>query len=179
MPLIFLAVVALLLVIVPLVLLPLSLVQRYRVATARRQARSWIAALTLAGLVFSAALFFAGAAITNVWVPNAFVYSLAGFAAGALLGLFGLRTSRWESSPKGLYYTPNRWLILTITLVVTGRLLYGFWRGYHAWRAGLDDASWVVASGAAGSLAAGALVLGYFLIYWNGVRRRLRRHKAA
>jgi hypothetical protein len=178
-PLIFLAAVALLVVIVPLVLLPFSLVQRYRVATTRRRARGWIAALTLAGLVISAALFFAGAAVTNVWVPNAFLYSLAGFGAGALLGLFGLRTSRWESSSKGLYYTPNRWLILAITLVVTGRLLFGFWRGYHAWRAGLDDASWVIASGAAGSLAAGALVLGYFLIYWRGVRRRLRRYRAA
>jgi hypothetical protein len=35
--------------------------------------------------------------------------------------------------------------------------------------------SWLTASGAAGSLGAGALVLGYYLTFWVGVRRRLRR----
>jgi hypothetical protein len=67
--------------------------------------------------------------------------------------------------------------VLTITLVVTARLLYGFWRSWHAWHSTPGDASWLAASGAAGSLAAGALVLGYYLTYWAGVWRRIRRHR--
>jgi hypothetical protein len=35
--------------------------------------------------------------------------------------------------------------------------------------------AWVAASGAAASMSAGAVVLGYYLVYWAGVRRRLRR----
>jgi hypothetical protein len=30
-------------------------------------------------------------------------------------------------------------------------------------------------SGVAGSMAAGAVVLGYYLVYWFGVRRRFKR----
>jgi hypothetical protein len=74
-----------------------------------------------------------------------------------------------------LYYTPNRWLVLAITLVVAGRVAFGFWRSWNAWQTTDDYASWAAASGAAGSLAAGAVVLGYYLVYWLGVRRRLRR----
>jgi TRAP-type C4-dicarboxylate transport system permease small subunit len=74
-------------------------------------------------------------------------------------------------------YTPNRWLVLAITLLVTARVLYGFWRGWEAWRASLESAAWVTASGVAGSLSAGAVVLGYYLVFWWGVRRRVRRHE--
>jgi hypothetical protein len=52
---------------------------------------------------------------------------------------------------------------------------YGFWRSWHAWRAGIEGGSWYVAAGVAGSMAAGAVVLGYYFSYWFGVRRRLRR----
>jgi hypothetical protein len=58
---------------------------------------------------------------------------------------------------------------------VTARLAYGFWRGWQTWRAGVEGASWFAASGAAGSMAAGAVVLGYYLAYWMGVRWRFRQ----
>jgi hypothetical protein len=73
-----------------------------------------------------------------------------------------------------LHYTPNRWLVLAITLIVSSRLLYGFWRGWHAWRFTPQDSSWLAEAGAAGSLGAGAIVLGYYMTYWLGVRRRAR-----
>jgi hypothetical protein len=55
-------------------------------------------------------------------------------------------------------------------------VLFGIWRGWHAWRHAPDDTPWLAAFGVAGSLAAGAVVLGYYVSYWMGVRRRLRRH---
>jgi hypothetical protein len=173
----FLAILAFTLVVIlaAIVLTPLAIVQRYRLGTGRRRARSWVASINAAGLALSAVLFVAGAAVTSLWIPSALSYSVAGFAAGCLLGVLGLAVTRWESAPAALYYTPNRWLVLTITLVVAGRVTFGFWRSWNAWQTTADYTSWATASGAAGSLAAGAVVLGYYLIYWLGVRRRAGR----
>ncbi|HVL69565.1 MAG TPA: hypothetical protein VM364_20065 [Vicinamibacterales bacterium] len=157
-------------------LIPIGIVQRYRVGTSRQRARGWLVTLNLAGLALSAVLFLVSAAFTSLWVPDAFTYTAGGLAAGGLLGVAGLWLTRWEASIDHLHYTPNRWLVLGITLVVTARLLYGFWRGWATWRAGAEGGAWFVAAGVAGSMAAGAIVLGYYLVYWTGVRRRLRRH---
>jgi hypothetical protein len=168
---------AFLIVILAVLLMPLTVVQRYRVGTARRPARGWVAAINFVGIAVSVVLFLTGSAVTNLWVPGAFIYSLMGIAGGGILGLLGLALTRWEPSARALHYTPNRWLVLGITLVVTARLIYGFWRSWHAWRAGLTGGTWLAATGVDGSLAAGGVVLGYYLVYWAGVRRRLRGHR--
>jgi hypothetical protein len=155
--------------------MPLSLVLRYRAGTARRLGRKWVATLNLLMLALSVALFLWAAAITSFWVPDALRYSLFGLIGGGILGLLGLVLTRWEETPRALYYTPNRWLILLITLAVTTRLLYGLWRIWHAWRTAGPDTSWVASAGVAGSMAVGAVVLGYYLTYSAGVRWRLRR----
>jgi hypothetical protein len=179
MPLIILGVALVGLLLVLIVLIPLSLVQRYRVGTARRLARGWVVALNLVTIALSAVLFLMVAAVTNTWVPGALRYALLGLAGGCLLGVLGLALTRWDPAPRTLHYTPNRWLVLGVTLVVTVRVLYGFWRGWQVWRYSPDETSWVMASGVAGSLAAGAVVLGYYLVFWMGVRRRLTRHLKA
>jgi hypothetical protein len=101
-------------------------------------------------------LFLFVAAVTSFWVSDAFRYSLFGLMGGCLLGLLGLALSRWEETPQALHYTPNRWLILIITLAVTARLLYGVWRIWHGWHASGSDRSWLEGAGVAGSLALGA-----------------------
>jgi hypothetical protein len=167
----------LLLVGVVILLTPLTLVQRYRVGTRRRPARGWLATFNAAMFGLSAVLLLASAALTNLWLPHAFVSALGGVGLGCALGVLGLALSRWDVTPSTLHYTPNRWLVLVITAVVSGRLAYSVWRGWLSWRAGLDAAAWLVQSGAAGSLAAGAVVLGYYLAYWIGVRRRVARYR--
>ena len=162
-------------IVLAILLMPISLLQRYRVGTSRRQARSWILTLNLAAVLLSTCIFLASAAVTNVWVPGAFRYAATGLTVGALVGIGGLWLTRWEHSARGLHYTPNRWLVLGITLIVSARIAYGFWRGWQAWRLSGGDASWIAASGVAGSLAAGAVVLGYYVTYWFGVRRKLNR----
>ena len=178
MPLIAALALVLVVLVAVIVLMPLTLVQRYRVGTARRLARRWVATLNLVALVLSTGMFLTGAAVTSAWVPDAFRYALMGLAGGAALGVLGLVLTRWEATPRTLHYTPSRTLVLAITLLVTSRVLYGFWRSWHAWRSAANDGEWLVASGVAGSLAAGAVVLGYYIVYWAGVRRRLRRHQA-
>jgi hypothetical protein len=160
-------------VVAAVALAPIGLVQRYRAGTARRVARRWVATLNIAALSLSVTLFLAGAAVSNYWAPGAFVYSLGGVAAGILLGFAGLALTRWESSPGRLHYTPNRQLVLAITLIVVARLAYGLWRLWHGWQIGSDERVGLVQSSVPGSLAVGALVLGYTLSYWIGVRRQI------
>jgi hypothetical protein len=166
-------------VFIGILLLPVTLVQRYRVGTSRQRARGWLATLNVTGLTISTVLFLVGAAVTNVWVPRAFGYTILGSAAGALLGLLGLWLTHWESDGYPLHFTPNRWLVLGILLAVAGRIGYGLWRAWESWQSGSTGGSWVVARGAAESLAAGAVVLGYYLVFWIGVRRRFHRHRRA
>lgn len=175
-PFILLAVV-LLLPLAFVALLPLSIVQRYRVGTARRLGRSWVATLNVVIIGFSAVLFILATAVMSAWVPETFLYAVAGFAGGGMLGLLGLKLTRWEPTARAMHYTPNRVLVLIITLAVTARVLHGFWRAWQAWDAAESSASWLAASGAAGSLAVGAVVLGYYLTYWAGVARHLKRHR--
>ena len=172
MPLLALLLLLFVIPLAALLLSPIALFQRYRRGTARRPARGWVATLNVATLAFSTTLFLFSAAVMTIWVPRALPYSLLGVAGGMLLALLGLRLTRWEPAPQSLHYTPNRWLVLMLTLVIAGRMLYGIWRAWYAWQSRPDDTSWVVAAGIAGSMAAGGVVLGYYLIYWAGVRRR-------
>jgi hypothetical protein len=158
---------------------PFLLIIRFRLGVARRPARRWIATINALSLLASAALFLWIAALTNSWVPNAFRYSLIGLIAGVLLGLLGLKVTRWEPTTRALYYTPNRWLVLLITIAVTTRLLFGLWRIWHVWRTTGHDASWLASAGIPGSMAVGALVLGYYLTYFVGVRWRLARSRSS
>ena len=176
MPLLILPLVILLVITVSVLILPWSIVQRYRAGTSRRSARGWVTLLNVAGMSFSAAIFLASAAAISFWVPGAFTYSMTGFAAGGALGLLGLWLTSWERNRDALHYTPNRWLVLAITLIVGVRLCYGLWRTWQVWQTGHPSESWVEASGFANSLAAGALVLGYYTVFWTGVWRFAKRH---
>ncbi len=155
--------------------MPLLLVLRYRARTMRRRGRRWAVTVNLLSFLLSTGVFIWVAAMTSLWIPRAFSYSFVGLVAGCLLGSLGLAMTRWELTLQALYYTPNRWLILIITLAVTTRLLYGIWRIWNAWRTAGSAPSWVASAGIAGSMAVGAVVLGYYLTYSAGVRWRLRR----
>ena len=166
----------LLVVLLPVVLLalmPLILIQRYRVGAARRTARPWVAKLNLMLMTFSAICFLASAGVTAVWVPNAFAGAAAGVAVGTCLGIVGLLLTRWEATPATLHYTPNRWLVLVVTFAVSARVLYGLWRSWTVARAGVSGTPVIMAFGIPESLAAGGTVIGYYIAYGLGVRRRI------
>lgn len=156
---------------------PLMIVQRFRAGTARRPGRGWVATLNLFAILLSLGVFTFAAALTTFWVPRAFSYSLLGLLAGGVLGALGLALTRWERGGGALHYTPNRWLVLLITVAVAVRLLYGFARAWNAWSAEAVGSSWVAAAGIEQSMAVGAGVLGYYAIYAIGVWWRVRRHR--
>jgi hypothetical protein len=178
-PFLALALVLLLLLVFIVVMLPLSIAMRFRASSTRRRAWGWMITLNFGAACISAAVLLLTAGISNAWIPNTFLYSVIGLTCGFALGLLGLALSRWETTPRGLHYTPNRWLILLITLVVTARIVYGFWRAWHAVQTTPAGESWLARSGAAGSMGAGAAVLGYYVVYWAGLRRKVHRHRAA
>ena len=161
------------------VMLPLSILQRYRMGTARRLGRPLVATLNVFMIGLSILLFLAAAVAMSVWVPKVILYAIAGITGGGVLGLLGLKLTRWEPTARTLHYTPHRTLVLIITLVVAARILYGFWRAAQAWNQAGSGVSWLLAAGLPGSVAVGGIVLGYYLVYWAGVARRVRGHRLA
>ena len=169
----------LLLPVIFILLTPLTLLQRYRVGAARKQARPWLATFGLVMMAGSTIFFLAGAGVTSLWVQDAFAGALAGVAAGMLLGIAGLVLTKWEATPRSLHYTPNRWLVLLVTAIVSARLLYGVYRSWLATRAGFEGTAVITAFGIPESLAAGGAVIGYYLAYGAGLRWRIKRWSAA
>lgn len=157
-----------------IVAMPFALIVRYRAGTRRRRARRWIASINVVSLALSTLIFAISATVASAWVPNALSYSAVGFGSGLALGLGGLLVTRWEREGAELHYTPSRLLMLLVSLVVAARIAYSFWRGWRVLQSS-PDASWVAAFGIAGSMGAGALVLGYSLMYSFGVFVRVRR----
>ena len=168
----------LLLVLVPLIVIaltPFLLIQRFRAGSARREARAWAATLTIATMAFSAVFFLASAAFTTIWIPRSFAGASFGMAIGVGLGLIGSLLTRWEPSVRSLHYTPNRLLVLLVTLIVSARVAYGLFRSFEAASAGLSGTAMVGAFGVPESLAAGAIVIGYHLAYNVALRWRIAR----
>jgi hypothetical protein len=165
----------LLLPVVFIALTPVMLVQRYRVGSARKQARPWSATFGLVMMAGSTIFFLTGAGVTSFWVQDAFLGAVAGVLAGAVLGMAGLVLTKWEPTPRSLHYTPNRWLVLLVTTIVSARLLYGLYRSWLAARAGIEGTAVITAFGIPQSLAAGGAVIGYYLAYGAGLRWRIRR----
>ncbi len=179
MPIVALALALLAILAILMLGVPLSIIQRYRNGTARRRARSWVVAINLFSIALSTALFFVSVAISNTWIPGALRMSLLGLAGGCGLGVLGLKLSRWEMGGKSLYYTPNAWLVLGLTVTVAIRLGFGIWRAWESWRfSSAEEGNWLAASGIAGSMAVGALVLGYYLAFFGGIWLRLKAHQA-
>jgi cytochrome b561 len=54
----------------------------------------------------------------------AFAALVVGAAIGAGLGLWGLRLTRFENTSHGLYFTPNAYLGLAVSLLLVCRILY-------------------------------------------------------
>jgi len=174
MPLLILPLIVLVLLLLWLVLLPLSLWQRYRLGKARRKAWPWLVKLNSWLLLASSGVLLVSMAVTNIWWPGAFVYALAGLGIGLVIGFAGLWLTRFEATPQGLFYTPNAWLILLLTLLVTARIAMGFVEMWRYWQ-GKQALAMIPVLDHASLFAVAGLLIGYYLVYTWGLRRRLPR----
>jgi hypothetical protein len=171
MPLLLLPLLVMALVLLWLLLMPFALWQRYRSGRARRRAVRWVVTLNAWSLLVSVVLFLSGAWIAGHWVDAALAHGGAGLLTGMLLGVVGLALTRFEATSQGMFYTPNRWLVLALTLTVAGRIGYGLYRMEQAWVSDIH-AAWLAQQGSV--LAVGGLLLGHYLTYAWGLRWRLR-----
>ena len=62
--------------------------------------------------------------LTSIMHPSNALYLCSGAAVGALLGIYGLRLTRFEVADNGLFYTPNAHLGIALSLVFVGRIVY-------------------------------------------------------
>ena len=65
--------------------------------------------------------------------------------------------------------------MLIVTLLVTARVAYGFWRSWTVVHAGATSLAAVGAFGIPESLGAAAVVIGYYLAYGAGLKWKIRR----
>ena len=174
MPLLILPLIVLVLLLLWLVLLPLSLWQRYRLGKARRKAWPWLVKLNSWLLLASSLVLLISMAMTNIWWPGAFAYAVAGWGIGLVTGLAGLWLTRFEATSQGLFYTPNAWLILLLTLLVTARIAMGFVELWRYWE-GKQALAMIPVLDHASLFAVAGLLIGYYLCYTWGLRRRMPR----
>ena len=172
MPLLLLPLLLLGLVLLWLMLLPVLLLQRYRLGRARQRAIGWVVGANAWLLLGSALLLLVGAWLGQRWVADALPFAAGGLAVGLLLGMLGARLSRFEFTPKGMFHTPDRWLVLILTLTVAARIALGIWQAWLYWRAGRAMHGLLEQQGSL--FALGAMLLGHYLAYAWGLRRALR-----
>ncbi len=172
MPLLLIPVLVLALFALWVTLLPLSLWARYRNGRARRRAQGWIVRGNSWLMAASLPVFVFSSWVTTRWMPHALRDASIGLLVGALLGILSLWMTRFERHGNTLWYTPNRWLMLSLTIVVAMRLLAGLWVGWRhlASHAPNEMAAWLDAGAWA---AIGGLFLGYGVAYLWGLRARL------
>ncbi len=176
MPILLLLLVLLILLGAAVLLWPLALWNRYRVGTSRRRPLRWLTRLNAVLLPASALLFLGAMAVTNLLVDHAWTYAATGLLAGLLLGALGWALTRVEHQPGNVWYTPNRWLVLGLTLVVVARIGVAIWQllqrmsGQHE-----ALAQWGLLGDQASLFAVAGLVLGYHVAYAWLLQRRLGR----
>lgn len=136
-------------------------------------------------VVVFAALGLIGLAAT-IAAPRVLGAGVAGIAAGALLGAWGVRLTRFERDASGAWYTPNAYLGIGVTALFLARLVYRLVVLYPTWAA-------FGAAQAAGSAAPMAplpptalhspltfalfgLLVGYYVAYYAGLIEASRQH---
>jgi hypothetical protein len=100
--------------------------------------------------------------------PIALAALAGGLAAGGVLALYGLRLTRFERTAQGLFYTPNAYLGVALSLLLVGRVLYRLIQVYSgdALTAASSD---FVRSPA--TLAIFGTLAGYYVAYAIGLLR--------
>jgi TM2 domain-containing membrane protein YozV len=127
--------------------------------------RHWIAAILFPLLMVG----LAAAALAH---PPALAGMAAGIAAGAALGVFGLRKTIYERIGGAFFYTPNAHIGILVSMLFIGRLLY---RGYQFYVMGVAQPQDFASSPL--TLMVFGVLAGYYTMYAAGLLRW--RKKAA
>jgi hypothetical protein len=103
------------------------------------------------------------------WQFERLSWLAGGLTSGSLLGIYGLRQTRFESTPQGLFYTPHTHLGIALSLLLVGRFLYRLIELYALDTAAPRGAPEFAQS--ALTLAIFGLLAGYYIAYAVGLVR--------
>lgn len=124
--------------------------------------RPWIT-LTVLSLII---VLFALATLAH---PERLVWLVAGLVCGGALAVYGLRMTKFEPTPQGLFYTPNAHLGIALSLLFIGRIAHRLVEMYALGTApqpgGIDFARSPL------TLAVFGLLAGYYIGYAAGLLR--------
>jgi hypothetical protein len=161
-----------LLIFVPLIVW--RLYSRIRRSIGRQTLSKWRPWVTVVVFPLIIAMFALGAFAQPARV-GALLGALAGaIAAGALLGVFGTRHTKFEHTPEGLFYTPNAHIGIALSVLFVGRVIYRMFQVYSM------EARPVPADFTSSplTLAIFGLLAGYYVTYAIGLLRWRRRVEA-
>lgn len=94
---------------------------------------------------------------------------VVGLLLGCALGWYGLRLTKFEESPSGLFYTPNAYLGTALSLLLIGRLAYRVVEVYAGRGSFLGDSGAFALSPL--TLAIFGTLAGYYVAYAAGLLR--------
>jgi TM2 domain-containing membrane protein YozV len=134
-------------------------VKRLMVRQRSQPWRHWVAAILFPVLIFVLAL----GALAH---PPALAGMAAGIAAGAALGVLGLRKTIYERIGGAFFYTPNAHIGILVSMLFIGRLLY---RGYEFYMLGAAQQSDFASSPL--TLTVFGVLAGYYTMYAAGLLR--------
>jgi ABC-type arginine transport system permease subunit len=159
--------------IVLLVLIPLVLWRVYariRRMVGRQQSRPW--RHWVAAIFFPLVLaLLAAAALRDALAIASLV---AGIVAGIGLATWGLRLTRFERTPEGVFYTPSAHIGIAVTLLFVARVLYRMVEVFGGMaRPGAQDFARSPLT-----LAVFGVLAAYYAAYASGVLRWRRRNPA-
>jgi hypothetical protein len=62
--------------------------------------------------------------------PMRLLAMAGGIIAGAALGVFGMKHTKFENTPQGLFYTPNAHIGIALSVIFFGRVVYRMFQLY-------------------------------------------------
>jgi hypothetical protein len=104
---------------------------------------------------------------------------VAGLVAGAALGFWGLKLTRFERQGDGVHYIPHSWFGIGIMVLLLGRLAYRYMvmlPAMHVAQAGAQQSPYPRSPL---TLALFGLLVGYYVCYYIGVLRAAKKQPVA
>jgi hypothetical protein len=141
-----------------------SMISRQHLSGSRRPWTTVVMFLVLSGLLL----------VTSLGHPSNALAMLAGAACGTVLGVLGLRLTKFEQTPEGLFYTPSAHFGIGLSLLLFGRVAYRMYQTYAL--AGQTSATGMNAvTYSPLTLVIFGTLAGYYVTYAIGLLRWHRR----
>jgi hypothetical protein len=68
--------------------------------------------------------------LSAVSQPMKLLAMAGGMVAGAVLGVFGTKHTKFENTPAGIFYTPNAHIGIALSVIFLGRIAYRMFQAY-------------------------------------------------